>query len=121
MREIKFRCVLEKIASGKIIKKVYTFNDVISSNELNGNCGYIVKSRDQFCGLDDKSGIEIYENGIRRNSLGNLFILRIYDLFTIGAEYKDGTVLPVQNIEATEYVGNVFENPELLEGWKCTN
>ena len=77
---------------------------------------------EQFTGLHDKNGKEIYEGDVVRITAfeddGDIFIHRIY-WDDVSASFKtygrtdgwDITVTP----ESTEVIGNIHENPELLE------
>lgn len=78
----------------------------------------------QFTGLSDKNGVEIYEGDILENNLnhpdykfGTIIFDEIYSLF--GIKY-DGLTRTVKTdkyecASRFEVVGNLFQNPELLE------
>ena len=74
----------------------------------------------EFTGLKDKNGVEIYEGDILQE-MGNNFQILFGEYETdqatcIGFYYNDGHPFgrPYSNSEIGEIIGNVHENPELL-------
>ena len=70
----------------------------------------------QFTGLHDKNGKEIYEGDIVTYSgitSNNEKIIRIISYNTDYARFQSGMYL-LDNIELIEVIGNIYENPELL-------
>ena len=117
MREIKFKLW------HKGFKKFFTTNysDQISMMP-DGNIFWMGECETdnfiilQYTGLKDENGREIYEGDIVRHATwgdvyevifedGGFYVLSSYDFQTIN-EYP------------LEVIGNIFENPELLEGEK---
>ena len=75
--------------------------------------GYKVhkKSVGQFTGLHDKNGKEIYEGDIVTDGVGKYKI--IYDLKLAG--YQPYCIFRDDPENYCEVIGNIFENPEILE------
>ena len=92
---------------GDFFKKIQHFID--GGNDL------IIE---QFTGLIDKNGKEIYEgdiltyNGITSN--GNE-IIREVNYNAENARFQSGMYLLSQSIELSEIIGNIYENPELTQ------
>ena len=128
MRDIKFR------AWNEVEEKMLNWNEFLDTNMKNTfiapeSTGLILM---QYTGLKDKNGKEIYEGDIVKVKLykgeeekyfigkveyfGSNFIVdadnnseyHVYDLDGFGIDYR-------YNLEDCEVIGNLYDNPELLE------
>ena len=128
MREIKFR------AWDETEKHMYNWENLLNQNLKNiftipEECGYNIM---QYTGLKDKNGKEIYEGDIIEFSydmfVGNFdtFVAKGKVVFEEGAFYvevfenerttKDEAYLLYSiNLDTIEVIGNIYDNPELLE------
>lgn len=68
-------------------------------------------------GLKDKNGKEIYESDIVRNSYDELYVVEWLDGSFVLTEFYNGGYDHYIIDSSTEYevLGNIYENPELLE------
>lgn len=131
MREIKFRC-WDKVAG------LYLSNGNWTGINQDGNPWLVVEGKDvlgdsdrwvveQYTGLKDKNGREVYEGDIVTDALGNKHTVEWddeevrYYFQPVGSTYYYDRVAP----ETTDYstmegrwsvIGNIHENPELLGG-----
>ena len=125
MRKIKFRAWNSE-------KKTMRIHDVVVCNgkqvipvQTSGNdywdatweeCENILM---QFTGLKDKNGVEIYEGDIVKANINNVVsigkVVYIDDWAMFQTEFTIGNIGRYNCYEADEVIGNIYENPELLD------
>ncbi len=127
MREIKFR-----VWDNKFLNWIKRPSDIImnlGTGEVkgkNGGVGYVKHwIVNQFTGLKDKNGVEIYEGDILSEDgylIGEIYFSNLYGLmikgescnralhnFCLNSEIMNG------NLKDLEVIGNIYENKELLK------
>ena len=121
MRVIKFRAwhlnLNEFLKDGFSISQdgLFLYDDNLNEWEIDPN--FVIE---QYTGLKDKNGVEIYEGDVIR---GNLYE---WDLPTMGciiydsehstfANKNDGGITFLFRINKISVIGNIRENPELIE------
>ena len=76
-------------------------------------CEVIPETVGQYTGLTDKNGKKIFEGDIVKNEFGEIaevrFLFGRYTPFNVYPEYR------CFNCEYCEIIGNIHDNPELLE------
>jgi len=127
MREIKFRAwVKEKKAIFEVILIDYVTKKVTYLLE---RVGHLLSIRDakfndvelmQYTGLKDKNNKEIYEGDILFESFGERYYKVVFENGGFRAEFKvdfDEHSFDLIDVVAQgcEIVGNIYENPELME------
>jgi len=126
MREIKFRAWDNE-------EKNFIYFDALEG--LLSECDETYRRRcvgqlEQFTGLRDKNGKEIYEGDLLKEIAPRGYIYRVFGVaggFVINSFQDEITMLrfaePIANMQTAGYIqeqceviGNIHENPELLEG-----
>lgn len=116
MREIKFRAWDRRHNEMILIDDFYWFeeNQVHSQDEACGTTGDFVLM--QYTGLKDKNGVEIYEGDIVRAIDVISSVEWVNDGFwEIAAPGTAESTLLGNHIGVIEVIGNIYENPELLQ------
>ncbi|ATH95157.1 MULTISPECIES: YopX family protein [Bacillus] len=123
MREIKFRYVLRDRATEKIFDRFLSLNDLETGLEVAYDfdsprfidCELV--GRCEYTGLKDETGREIWEGDIRKDGWGRKFkVVYDNDLAAFYGEYINGPSESLADCGPdSEYLGTVFENPDLLE------
>ena len=132
MIEIKFRVPVTHYETGEfnrflyetLEKGIFMFNECMRDfpREL------VIGKEEQFTGLYDKNGKEIYEGDVLKAIAPRGFIFRVFGVaggFVINAFQDEITMLrfaePIANMQTAGYIqehceviGNIHENPELL-------
>jgi hypothetical protein len=114
MREIKFRA-WDKEQKGMTLpftlKQAFAMKDIRFDIEV---CYDVM----QYTGLKDKNGKESYIGDICKDNEGEIFYIE-QDPVLIYAKYSDIDMLTfgweIWDSNQFEVIGNIYENPELLE------
>ena len=71
----------------------------------------------QSTGLKDKNGTEIYEGDIVKNIYDEIYVVKWFDAgFHLEEKYNGGfDYFELHFGDNKEVIGNIYENPELLE------
>lgn len=120
MREIKFRYTFQHDETGRIASTIRNLEDEGPYSDYPSN-KWAFLGRDQYIGLSDKNGKEIYENHLIKHN-NNIFKVKWsknrlgWVLRTkAGMNWRDGAWM--HNVRKyIEIIGNVFENGELFDG-----
>lgn len=127
MREIKFRGfhadergkTIIKL-NGKEIRGKWLYGDLHTDGPYINEYKVIPETVGQFTGLTDKNGKEVWEGDILK--YGNTIHKAVFETRNntayFGLVYSDVETLPFghyQDLKQIEIIGNIFENPDLLE------
>jgi uncharacterized phage protein (TIGR01671 family) len=120
MREIKFRAYIPQMKRACLGGKGLTLNDIRKLDESYFRDDVVWV---EFTGLHDKNDKGIYEGDIVKtqyDDLRNLVIIFRDGGFCPSGDYKEdakglGIVPDNSLLYESEVIGNIYENPELLE------
>lgn len=131
MREIKFRAwlKLEEILIEDVVEISFTYEGSphVIRYEKNNTEFPEVREPDfipmQFTGLKDKNGKEIYEGDIlKKESVGHFFEVRFgvddqgfFGYFGHSYGTKSNTIFSYSGNPSFEIIGNIYQNPELIQ------
>ncbi len=140
MREILFKAKdwLGYWHIGSIVHKVCENNTTTSYYANSGMCNHIIQAGDyyiidesgegfwtspstigEYTGLVDKNGVKIFEGDVVNYNNGlvsEIFKVVYNEKYARFTFTKPNTVFAVFDTEKCEVVGNVHDNPELMEG-----
>lgn len=91
------------------IIQIYTLNELISKTFRRGKFEY----RGEFTGLKDRNGKEIYEGDILTENIVVKFNNGSF-ITTYKDDRNNGAILTDKRCEYLEVIGNIYQNPELL-------
>jgi len=132
VREMSFSILLQHKETGRIVNQIFEYADIFdgtAKDEIGKLQGYAVIARRQCTGLYDQNSQEIYEGDIVVTSNSQKYDYPSEDEFRGIVTYDEQkamyTIVQAHDsyhpalsnhyIDSIEVVGNIYENPDLLE------
>lgn len=125
MREIKFDYIYGKKGKPETyFHKVFTLDEIGNGDHFDEICdsrllvGYEIIARRQYTGLKNKNGVEIYEGDIctYEGWRGKVYKTMVEFKPVAGSDDMGTDMIGYADLNYQEVLGNVYENPELLDG-----
>lgn len=115
-REIKFRCFATTFPNKPMAFRYFNLSRAEDINRFRDCIISNPSSRmNQFTGLKDKNGKEIYEGDIIRVNGRNMEVFFKDGYFGWGQEHDGKYSFDPFDGEEVEVIGNIYENPELIK------